>query len=154
MYGHNNSLIGYAATDFVGHFPLLDLPAPPPNLPPIIPTGTEFDPAAAAALPKSEVSYSSSGSSSYGSPSSRASVSPSLIQRSASSVSLQKNINGFLYQMASTSLAEFMGSESGPIRRVFSTGDLQVKYHKVSEVINCSWDQKPDSAINIAYNQN
>ncbi|KAK6271907.1 hypothetical protein POUND7_008990 [Theobroma cacao] len=73
-----------------------------------------------------EALHSGSSSGSYSSPSSLASCccttqKPSSMQRSVSSHSLQKN--GLHCHFAST-LNEFIDSASGPVRRVFSTGDL------------------------------
>ncbi|XWS28902.1 hypothetical protein CRYUN_Cryun25bG0111700 [Craigia yunnanensis] len=72
-----------------------------------------------------EAFHSSSSSGSYNSPSSLASCcttqKPCFIQRSVSSHSLQKN--GLHCHFAS-SLNEFIDSDSGPVRRVSSTGDL------------------------------
>ncbi|XP_022753850.1 uncharacterized protein LOC111302177 isoform X2 [Durio zibethinus] len=68
---------------------------------------------------------SSSSSGGYNSPSSLArcctTQKPGFIQRSLSSHSLQKS--GLHCHFAS-SLNEFVDSDSGPVRRVFSTGDL------------------------------
>ncbi|PSS14320.1 Zinc finger protein like [Actinidia chinensis var. chinensis] len=131
MYGHNHhSPVTYASTDFTTNFPLLHMTAPPQNFPSppplVIPECGEFDLMAEVAAPRSEVSYSSSGCSSYGSPSSLTSYSagsPSLMQRSVSSLSLQKNaMNGFRHLAVA---AEFTDSETSPVRKVFSTGDLQ-----------------------------
>ncbi|KAJ4833883.1 hypothetical protein Tsubulata_047728 [Turnera subulata] len=70
----------------------------------------------------------------YGSPSSMAATCsgathqrrPSLMQRSISSHSLQKN-NG--YHCHFTSARDFLDMDSSPVRRVSSTGDLQHGYH-------------------------
>ncbi|KAK9280105.1 hypothetical protein L1049_013791 [Liquidambar formosana] len=129
MYGHdNNNLFTYTPAEALGHFPSttvmppLTFPSAPfPPLPLIIAdklAGTEFD-----SVMKSEVG-SSSGCSSYGSPSSLTSYftqKPSLIQRSVSSHSFQKN--GFCPPVSAGT--ELLESETGPVRRVFSTGDLQ-----------------------------
>ncbi|KAA8543970.1 hypothetical protein F0562_021853 [Nyssa sinensis] len=136
MYGHNttinNTFISDAPAHFFGHFPSLlpDVTAPPsaqvilPPPPPLVIPGNEFDSMWAL---KSEVGYTSSGCSSYGSSSSLASYSStqgsSLIQRSVSSHSLIQK-NGFCGQLVS-SPTEFVDSETSPVRRVFSTGDLQ-----------------------------
>ncbi|XP_052187247.1 zinc finger protein CO3-like [Diospyros lotus] len=119
MYGHiNHPLMSYGAEDFSGH------------LPP--PTGEDFYSMAAVGAAKSEVGYTSSGCSSYGSPSSLTgshfsapSSSSSLMQRSVSSHSLQKNICGFPQLTPASLLADFIDSETCPVRKVFSTGDLQ-----------------------------
>ncbi|KAF5206778.1 Cct motif family protein [Thalictrum thalictroides] len=100
---------------------------PPPLALPI----NEFD--AAFPVLKSEIGYSSS--SSYGSPSSLQSCyvqqqqqprRPNLVQRSLSSHSLQKD--GFYHPIFSSldeSRPEIFDSDSGSMRKVFSTGDLQ-----------------------------
>ncbi|XP_057507489.1 uncharacterized protein LOC130790530 isoform X3 [Actinidia eriantha] len=131
MYGHNHhSPVTYTSTDFTTNFPLLHTTAPPQNFPSppplVIPECGEFDLMAEVAALRSEVSYSSSGCSSYGSPSSLTSYSagsPSLMQRSVSSLSLQKNVMNGFRQLAVA--AEFTDSETSPVRKVFSTGDLQ-----------------------------
>ncbi|KAI4334464.1 hypothetical protein L6164_019157 [Bauhinia variegata] len=67
----------------------------------------------------------SSGCSSYGSPSPLASYRtqrPSLMQRSVSSHALMKN---GVHHPVSALFAELLYSENGPVRRVYSTGDLQ-----------------------------
>ncbi|XP_039052420.1 zinc finger protein CONSTANS-LIKE 1-like [Hibiscus syriacus] len=67
---------------------------------------------------------SGGGNGSYNSPSSLLSSctqKQSFMQRSASSHSLQNN--GLYFHFAS-SLNEFINSDSGPVRRAFSTGDL------------------------------
>ncbi|KAH7863088.1 hypothetical protein Vadar_013170 [Vaccinium darrowii] len=128
MYGHNHhSLVSYPSAELIGNFPLLDMaPLPPPLL---IPPINDFDPLATGM--KAEVSYSSSGCSSYESPSSLTSYSipsPSLMQRSISSLSLQKNntsVNGFRQLVSASLLGEYIDSETSQVRRVFSTGDLQ-----------------------------
>ncbi|KAI8573813.1 hypothetical protein RHMOL_Rhmol01G0304700 [Rhododendron molle] len=131
MYGHSHrSLVSYTSADLIGNLPLLDATALPPPL--LIPPSYEFDPMGAVALPKLELSYScSSGCSSYESPSSLTSYSvpsPSLMQRSISSLSFQKNdgVNGFRQLVSTTSPGDFMDSETSHVRRVFSTGDLQL----------------------------
>lgn len=130
MYGHNHhSLVSYPSAELIGNFPLLDMaPLPPPLL---IPPINDFDPLVTGM--KAEVSYSSSGCSSYESPSSLTSYSipsPSLMQRSISSLSLQKNntsVNGFHQLVSASLLGEYIDSETSQVRRVFSTGDLQVR---------------------------
>lgn len=131
MYGHSHqSLVSYTSADLIGNLPLLDATALPPPL--LFPPSYEFDPMGAVALPKLELSYScSSGCSSYESPSSLTSYSvpsPSLMQRSISSLSLQKNdgVNGFRQFVSTTSLGDFVDTETSHVRRVFSAGDLQV----------------------------
>ncbi|THF99955.1 hypothetical protein TEA_023280 [Camellia sinensis var. sinensis] len=140
MYEPNShSLFTYTSPSdfFLGHFPSLEVAALPPPL--LIPTAAaesiEFDP---MTLPlRSEVGYSSSTCSSYGSPSSLTSYStpsPSLMQRSVSSQSLQKNNNNNNNSNNGyRKMAELMmESETSPVvlRRVFSTGDLQYACRK------------------------
>ncbi|KAI3413053.1 uncharacterized protein J3R85_016624 [Psidium guajava] len=73
---------------------------------------------------------SSGGSSCYSSPGSFPSAEtqsgPSLFQRSISSVSLQRNEGGYYhYSPLAMSALELAESETSPVRRVYSTGDLQ-----------------------------
>lgn len=137
MYGlnHQSLISSYTSADLIGNLPLLEPTAPLPPL--LITPGYDFDSMGAVALPKLEQSHScSSGCSSYESPSLLTSYpvpSPSLMQRSISSLSLQKKngVNGFrdFRQLVSTtsSLGDFIDSETSHVRRVFSTGDLQVR---------------------------
>lgn len=85
------------------------------------------DPAAAAGFETVGshcTSSTASGCSSYGSPSSLVSGSCSVImQRSISSHSFQKN--GYHCHFTSHP-HDFLDMETSPVRRVFSTGDLQV----------------------------
>ncbi|KAF3958545.1 hypothetical protein ACB098_08G036200 [Castanea mollissima] len=141
MYTHPNTAFTRAA-DFLGHpstspdnlTPLdlstLTLPLPLPLLPPNLldqlasPT-SEFDSVMNSPEIGNNNSSNCSGCSSYGSTSSLASHQtqrPTFFQRSVSSNSFQKS--GFR-QLVSSSTHEFVDSESGPVRRVFSTGDLQ-----------------------------
>lgn len=153
MYGHSNSNnsnsneIPYGfSTEFTGHFPFPELinspssfsliSAPPPLA---IPANNNNDYDSLSPL-KSELGYSSSGCSSYSSPTSltsyygsspsygSSSCSSNLMQRSISSQSLQKNINeGFMTPMVSSPTGySYIESETSPVRKVFSTGDLQV----------------------------
>ncbi|XP_057443676.1 zinc finger protein CO3 [Lotus japonicus] len=110
------------ATDSLTHFP----PSPTHNYQLTL---SELD---SLSQLNSEVSsnanYSgSSGSTSYvGSPSSLASHETQrvgLMQRSVSSHSLQKNSG--VHHPFSALFAELMDSKNGPVRRVYSTGDLQ-----------------------------
>lgn len=142
MYTHPNTALTRAA-DFLGHpatspdnlTPLdlssLTLPLPLPLLPPNLldqlasPT-SELDSVMNSPEIGNNNSSNCSACSSYGSTSSLASHQtqrPTLFQRSVSSNSFQKS--GFR-QLVSSSTHEFVDSESGPVRRVFSTGDLQV----------------------------
>jgi hypothetical protein len=137
MYAHPNPAFSRAA-DSLGQSTSpanllpLTIPLLPPNL--LDQLTSEFDsvvvPESLRALNSPEVgtnnSSNCSGCSSCGSTGSLASHQtqrPSFIQRSVSSHSLLKN--GFR-QFVSSSTHEFVDSESGPVRRVFSTGDLQV----------------------------
>ena len=143
MYTHPNTAFTRAA-DFLGHpatspdnltpldLPTLTLPLPLPLLPPNLldqlasPT-SEFDSVMNSPEIGNNNSSNCSGCSSYGSTSSFASHQtqrPTFFQRSVSSNSFQKS--GFR-QLVSSSTHEFVDSESGPVRRVFSTGDLQVR---------------------------
>lgn len=132
MYGHNNNnnefSYAYSSADFLAHFdvpsnfPLAPLPPPPLVIP-----GNDFESVTAAV--KLDFGYAtSSGCSSYGSPSSLASygtqTSELMMQRSVSSHSLHKHVNGF--QQLVSSPTEFLDSDTSPVRKVFSTGDLQV----------------------------
>ncbi|GMY10738.1 zinc finger protein CONSTANS-LIKE 1 [Fagus crenata] len=136
MYAHPNPAFSRAA-DSLGQSTSpanllpLTIPLLPPNL--LDQLTSEFDsvvvPESLRALNSPEVgtnnSSNCSGCSSCGSTGSLASHQtqrPSFIQRSVSSHSLLKN--GFR-QLVSSSTHEFVDSESGPVRRVFSTGDLQ-----------------------------
>ncbi|CAL5334265.1 unnamed protein product [Camellia sinensis] len=156
MYEPNShSLFTYTSPSdfFLGHFPSLEVAALPPPL--LIPTAAaesiEFDP---MTLPlRSEVGYSSSTCSSYGSPSSLTSYStpsPSLMQRSVSSQSLQKNNNNNNNSNNGyRKMAELMmESETSPVvvRRVFSTGDLQ----GINIMQHCHRSESPLSNENIS----
>ncbi|KAF5727417.1 hypothetical protein HS088_TW22G01110 [Tripterygium wilfordii] len=128
MYGNNfprADLVDFTAPS---QFPLSQ-PLPTPLL---VPEYSEFDPLSESVALKafnSEIAGNTSGSSSstpgssascYNSPSSLANYgtqSPGYMQRSISSHSLQKN--GFRCHF------EFLETEAGPVRRVFSTGDLE-----------------------------
>lgn len=157
MYGSNTNEIPYVySTELFppvggggdGHFPFPQLTnnstsinfsllnsAPPPLA---IPAVNDYD---SLSPLKSEIGYSSSGCSSYSSPTSLASYygSPShgggasssssnLIQRSISSHSLQKNFEGFS-PMVSSPTGCYMDPETSPVRKVFSTGDLHVSIY-------------------------
>ncbi|PIA38810.1 hypothetical protein AQUCO_02700186v1 [Aquilegia coerulea] len=123
FYGYDTHPVANSSTPTLYH--------PPPPL--VLPTN-EFD--AAFPVLKSEIGYSSS--SSYGSPSSlpncyiqqqqqqQQQQRPNLVQRSLSSHSLQKD--GFYHPIFSSldeSRPEIFDSDSGSMRKVFSTGDLQ-----------------------------
>ncbi|KAL6961896.1 hypothetical protein U1Q18_033235 [Sarracenia purpurea var. burkii] len=130
MYGHNNYPIdGYTAA-VAGRRPLLDQPNFPAArhlpAPLFIPAARNvFDPMLVP--PKREVVGIGYGASSgFGS--------PSLIQRSVTSHSLQKiNDNGFC-QLVLTAPAEFLDPKSrSPVRKVFSTGDLELETVKMAQ---------------------
>ncbi|KAH7542542.1 hypothetical protein FEM48_Zijuj02G0085200 [Ziziphus jujuba var. spinosa] len=127
MYGYHSSPFP-RASDSLADSPFPPPPPPPPSShPPFLPdhfSGTDFDSLhETLRLLGSEVSNScSSGCSSYGSPCSLGAHKPTLIQRSVSSHSLQKNGT----HRVLSSVAELLeSSETGPVRRVYSTGDLQ-----------------------------
>ena len=148
MYAHPNPAFSRAA-DSLGQSTSpanllpLTIPLLPPNL--LDQLTSEFDsvvvPESLTALNSPEVgtnnSSNCSGCSSCGSTGSLASHQtqrPSFIQRSVSSHSLLKN--GFR-QLVSSSTHEFVDSESGPVRRVFSTGDLQVYIYIKRKLLKC-----------------
>ncbi|KAK4255006.1 hypothetical protein QN277_008069 [Acacia crassicarpa] len=139
MYPHSNATFSRAANS-IDHSPSptsTTAPLPYPSLTSmhsistsqphfIIPDQfavTDFD-----SLLKSEMSLNnscSSGCSSYGSPRSLGTYKtqrPSLMQRSVSSHSLHKNEHR---QHISALFAKFFDSDDSPVRRVYSTGDLQ-----------------------------
>ncbi|KAG2673626.1 hypothetical protein I3760_13G100700 [Carya illinoinensis] len=152
MYTPPNTVFSRAA-DFSGLSTSQELTLPlalpsapflPPNL--LLPdhlSASELDcvPDALRTL-NSEVGNSSScsGCSSYGSPNSLASQGPSFIQRSVSSHSLLKN--GFRQLVSPT--REFLDSDESPVRRVFSTGDLQ----RIKMVQRCHRSESPLSNEN------
>ncbi|KAF5751508.1 hypothetical protein HS088_TW02G00522 [Tripterygium wilfordii] len=106
MYGNNFPRADLVDLTAPSQYPLSQ-PLPTPLL---VPDYSEFDP----------LSEPGSGASCYNSPSSLASFgtqSPSYMQRSISSHSLQKN--GFRCHL------EYLETETGPVRRVFSAGDLE-----------------------------
>lgn len=120
-----------ASSSFPSHpLPLLTIPNPDP-----LGTVAEFDPVKPLGH-YPDVSYSGSSSSSgssscYNSPSSFLSAEtqsgPSLFQRSISSVSLQRNDGGYYHYIPlAMNALELAESETSPVRRVYSTGDLQV----------------------------
>lgn len=155
MYGHDGTAFPRAADPLLGDYlqcPAVLVPPPPlliqsPHLPLQLPPPQYHDQLAAAAAAAAEVEVDSlretlallssdgaasnnngcsSACSSYSSPSSvgwSADQQPSLIQRSVSSHSLQKN---GAHRVLS-SVSELLDSaETNPVRRVYSTGDLQV----------------------------
>ncbi|KAF7805527.1 Histone H4 [Senna tora] len=122
MYTHSSSTPTFSrAADFPAH-----LPSPPPMhtisppqfhlTPDQLAAVNEFDSLLNSDLSHNNNSCSSGGGSSYGSPSSLASYGThrrTLMQRSVSNHSV------------SALFAEFLDSDDGPVRRVYSTGDLQ-----------------------------
>ncbi|KAL0310306.1 UNVERIFIED_CONTAM: hypothetical protein Scaly_2941400 [Sesamum calycinum] len=137
MFGHNNNGLPYPydhySSEFQGQLPFPDtttisthptFPSPPLYLPPLaIPA--ELDSLSAL---RSELGHTSSGCSSYGgSPSSITSYgtcsTPTLIQRSVSSHSLQKNSE--VYSPMNASPPGYFEAETSSVRKVLSTGDLQ-----------------------------
>lgn len=147
MYGHSNYNANEIpcgfSTEFPGHFPFPELNSPSSFSlisapPPLAIPANDYD---SLSPLKSELGYSSSGCSSYSSPTSLTSYggnnyygsSPSygaasssnLMQRSISSQSLQKNIEGFTPVVSSPTGYGYIESETSPVRKVFSTGDLQ-----------------------------
>ncbi|KAM7522267.1 hypothetical protein LguiA_012169 [Lonicera macranthoides] len=131
MYGRNNNnnkfAYAYSSADFLAHFDVpSNFPSAPLPPPPIVIPSNEFESVTAAV--KLDFGYAtSSGCSSYGSPSSLASygtqTSELMMQRSVSSHSLHKHVNAF--QQLVSSPTEFLDSDTSPVRKVFSTGDLQ-----------------------------
>ncbi|KAG8387760.1 hypothetical protein BUALT_Bualt02G0054800 [Buddleja alternifolia] len=132
MFGHNMNGIPYDySSELQAQFQLQDTtthttyPPPPLYLPPLAIPGNEHDSLSAL---RSEIGYTSSGCSSYGgSPNSLTSYgtySPSLIQRSISSHSLQKNLE--VYSPMHSSPPGYIETETSSVRKVLSTGDLQM----------------------------
>ncbi|KAI3461493.1 hypothetical protein Pfo_018156 [Paulownia fortunei] len=126
MFGHyGNDLSLDYFLELHGQFPSADthtaqptFPLPPLFVPSLAIPSNEHDSVSGL---RSEIGYSSSGCSSYmGSPSSITSYgtySPTLIQRSISSHSLQKNLE--------SSPTGYFESETSSVRKVLSIGDLQ-----------------------------
>jgi len=112
MYAHSNSNNIPFSTPFL-------LPSSSPFME-HIPDFTELD--TLSQLNNSELS---SGYSSYGG--SPSPSTPILMQRSISSHSLQYN-NGTHHYPLSAFFAELLDSDDAPVRKVCSTGDLQVHY--------------------------
>ncbi|XP_060170234.1 zinc finger protein CONSTANS-like [Lycium barbarum] len=115
MYGYNNHRMENNSNYVYNHFPTpLPLAIPSVNI--------EFD---SLSPLKSEFGYSSS---SYDSPaSSVTSYHPTtLLQRSISSHSLVRNMDGFCPLVSSPT--GFIDSETSSVRKVSSTGDLQVMH--------------------------
>ncbi|PIM99943.1 hypothetical protein CDL12_27554 [Handroanthus impetiginosus] len=114
MFGHNrinNELPYEYSSDFPTHFSTSQtLPSPPLFLPPL-------------AIP-GEPDFSVSGCSSYGGSPTSITYSPTLIQRSVSSLSLQKNMEVYS-PMQSLSPPAYYETETSSVRKALSTGDLQ-----------------------------
>lgn len=153
MYGQDGTAFPRAADPLLGNYlqcPAVLVPSPPlliqpPHLPLQLPPPQYHDQLAAAASAEVEVDSlretlallssdgaasnnngCSSACSSYSSPSSvgwSADQRPSLIQRSVSSHSLQKN---GAHRVLSSVYELLDSAETSPVRRVYSTGDLQV----------------------------
>ena len=134
MNSHSNTEFS-RATDFFGQLPSLDAPLP------LMRFSYQYHQMAAEHPALNELDWvnenqtqfshnsCSSGGSTYGSPSSLAGYGaqrPSFMQRSVSSHSLLKNGGP---HPVSALFAELLDSENGPVRRVYSTGDLQVSPH-------------------------
>lgn len=139
MYGYNNMEENNSSSNYLyNHFPITtttttsqtllpqvsNLPPPPLSIP-LVNNTIEFD---SISPLKSEFCNSNSSSScSYGSP--VTSYDPSsLMQRSISSHSLLvKNMEGFCPIVSSPTVFHDSETPSSVIRKVLSTGDLQVK---------------------------
>ncbi|XP_030442571.2 putative zinc finger protein CONSTANS-LIKE 11 [Syzygium oleosum] len=135
-YAHADTQCPYSTSDVAARssfpsllpLPLLTIPNPDP-----LAAIAEFD-SVKPPCHYPDVSHSgtssSGGSSCYSSPSSFPSAEtrsgPSLFQRSISSVSLQRKDGGYYhYSPLAVSALELAESETSPVRRVYSTGDLQ-----------------------------
>lgn len=125
MYGHHGNSFPRAADPYV-EWPYMGLQpqVAPLLLQPQLEVEQQMLEAAAAAVSNTTSCASSGNCSSYSSPSSLGSTQqPSLIQRSVSSHSLQKNGS---HPVLSSVAELLMDSETSSVRRVYSTGDLQV----------------------------
>ncbi|KAG6417951.1 hypothetical protein SASPL_120148 [Salvia splendens] len=109
MYGSSRAELPY---DYTSEFP------PPPLFIPI-PGAAEHDSLSAL---RSEIGYTSSGCSSYGG--SPTPYSPTLMQRSISSLSLHGNMD--VYSAINSSSPAYCDYDTTSVRKVLSTGDLQV----------------------------
>ncbi|XP_041989477.1 zinc finger protein CO3-like isoform X2 [Salvia splendens] len=108
MYGSSRAELPY---DYTSEFP------PPPLFIPI-PGAAEHDSLSAL---RSEIGYTSSGCSSYGG--SPTPYSPTLMQRSISSLSLHGNMD--VYSAINSSSPAYCDYDTTSVRKVLSTGDLQ-----------------------------
>ncbi|GAA0177159.1 hypothetical protein LIER_29663 [Lithospermum erythrorhizon] len=135
MNGFNDDLTPYNI-EYTDNFPFSDavpvftsstLPSPM-----IIP-GNDYGGSNSMMAMKPELGYCSSACSSYGSPSAMSSYvaeNMSFLQRSTSSMSLQKSVDSF-YPFVSSPTAYNTESDSDSARKVFSRGDLQQGTNKV-----------------------
>ncbi|XP_074358641.1 uncharacterized protein LOC141697961 isoform X2 [Apium graveolens] len=139
MYGHNNT----SSNDFSYHFPgdlfepspVLDnltVPLPSLQVDCLMIPNNEFDSVSPTLMMNKQQlcnNPTSIGYSSYGSPTSltsyEAQPSTYMMHKSSSSHSLHNNINGFQCHQQITQFSGF--DDSSPVRKVFSTGDLQRK---------------------------
>ncbi|KAL8089766.1 hypothetical protein AgCh_039304 [Apium graveolens] len=137
MYGHNNT----SSNDFSYHFPgdlfepspVLDnltVPLPSLQVDCLMIPNNEFDSVSPTLMMNKQQlcnNPTSIGYSSYGSPTSltsyEAQPSTYMMHKSSSSHSLHNNINGFQCHQQITQFSGF--DDSSPVRKVFSTGDLQ-----------------------------
>lgn len=138
MYGHNNTSSNdfsyHFSNDLFEHSPVLDnltLPVSSVQVDCLMIPNIEFDTVSATLMMnKQELcnNTTSSGYSSYGSPTSltsyEAQPSSYMMQKSISSHSLHNNLNSFQCHQHLTQFSGF--DDSSPVRKVFSTGDLQV----------------------------
>ncbi|XP_050233096.1 two-component response regulator-like APRR9 isoform X2 [Mercurialis annua] len=127
MYGYNSSST-FPRADYMlnGHHPPSSpdggAAMPSPSFHQFPPTGYLTIPDQLAGGFEVGSSTTTTTSSSYGSPSSLASCGTNLMQRSISSHSLQRN--GY-HNHHCHFASDFLDLDSSPVRRVFSTGDLQ-----------------------------
>ena len=128
MYTHSSTTTFSRAAEFLAHLPSPDALLPLLNSPSgyhhLMADQLAMNDLDSLSQLNSEMSYNScsSGSSSYGSPS-YGNQRPGVMQRSVSSHSLVKN---GVHHPLSALVADLLESENGPVRRVYSTGDLQV----------------------------
>ncbi|KAK1357357.1 CCT domain-containing protein [Heracleum sosnowskyi] len=138
MYRHNNTSSNdfsyHFSGDLLEHSPVLDnltVPVPSLQVNCLMIPNNEFDSVSATLMMKQELcnKTTSGGYSRYGSPTSltsyEAQPSSYMMQKSISSHSLHNNINGFQCHQQLTQFPGF--DDSSPVRKVFSTGDLQRK---------------------------
>ncbi|WOG86730.1 hypothetical protein DCAR_0205948 [Daucus carota subsp. sativus] len=132
MYAYNNSSScnSYSSNSNEDSYPcypgdfLAHTQMPPLQLDSLIITNNGYDTVSAALMMKQEQLQSGGGRSSYASPTSLTQPSSDfMMQRSASSQSFQNHFNGFQYHQQLNHLSGFQ--DSGPVRKAFSTGDLE-----------------------------